>query len=148
MEGNRVKVEGNGANDAFSIRDRSVRGTRDINCMAAAGTHSVSVMAWNYHDLDTISPAEPVEISITDIPSEKATLYHYRVDETHSNSYTAWKQMGSPQHPTPKQIRALEKAGQLELLEKPRTVAIEGGRITLPVRLPGQAVSLIRLVWK
>ena len=27
----------------------------------------------------------------------KVLLQHYRIDETHSNSYTVWKEMGSPQ---------------------------------------------------
>jgi xylan 1,4-beta-xylosidase len=35
------------------------------------------------------------------------------MDETHSNAYRAWLDMGSPATPTPEQQAALERAGAL-----------------------------------
>ena len=57
------------------------------------------------------------EVTITGIPAgvKRVLLEHYRIDETHSNAYTAWKNMGSPQAPTPEQYGELKAAGQLQL---------------------------------
>ncbi len=41
-------------------------------------------------------------------------LQHYRIDDTHSNSYTAWKTMGISQTPTAEQYAQLKSAGQLD----------------------------------
>lgn len=149
MKGYRIKVGGNTSYDAFAIRDQSVRGPqRDINALAASDDKSVSIMVWNYYDLNVISQPAPVKLLLDGIPAGKAKLYHYRIDQEHSNSYTVWLNMGSPQSPTKKQIVQLEKAGQLELLEKPAKLAIENGQTTLSFTLPGQGVSLLKLVWE
>ena len=50
-----------------------------------------------------------VTLTIDGLPAGRPTLTHYRVDSDHSNAYTAWKAMGSPQPPTPAQYAALEK---------------------------------------
>jgi xylan 1,4-beta-xylosidase len=74
-------------------------------------------------------------------------LHHYRVDERFSNSFEAWKQMGSPQQPTPEQYAQLESAGQLHLLESPRWVSAQDGRVQLSFPLPRHGVSLVQLTW-
>ena len=72
-------------------------------------------------------------------------MHHYRVDRLHSNAFEAWKRMGSPPQPTADQYAELERAGQLALLDSPGPVRAEGGKLTLRMTLPRQAVSLIRL---
>ena len=81
------------------------------------------------------------------IPSQKILLTHYRIDQEHSNSFTAWKKMGSPQNPTSEQIAALEQAGQLEMIGSPQWVNIKNGVSTIPFDLPRQGVSLIKVNW-
>ena len=72
---------------------------------------------------------------------------HQRVDATHSNSYEAWKKMGSPQPPSSAQYKQLERAGQLQALEPSRRVKVEDGKVRLTFTLPRQAVSLVRVTW-
>ena len=74
---------------------------------------------------------------------KKATLTHYRIDQTHSNSYTAWQKMGKPQNPTPDQYAKLEEAGQLAQLEPTRQITPDRGKMKLKLRLPRQGVSLL-----
>ena len=74
-------------------------------------------------------------------------MEHYRIDETHSNSYTAWQKMGSPQQPTPEQYKALEAAGQLQLLTSPEWHTAEKGQLALTFDLPRQSLSLLRITW-
>jgi xylan 1,4-beta-xylosidase len=86
-----------------------------------------------------------VELVVEGVPSDRALLHHYRIDADHSNSYEAWKKMGSPQSPTPEQYLQLEQAGQLQLLNSPEWVNRANGRVTLRFSLPRQGVSLLRL---
>ena len=150
MSGNRVEVNQN--NLAYSyqkVRDESVRGqSPDINAIAAKGKNSATVMVWNYHDNNDLNvPASPVKIKLEGIPVSKVLLNHYRIDQQFSNSYTAWKEMGSPQNPSPVQIAELEKAGQLQQFTSPEWVKIENGKAIVQMDLPRQGVSFLQLLW-
>ena len=149
MEGNKVPVISSSPYNYVSVRDSSVRGGEpDVNGLAAAGNHSASVMVWNYHDKNALNvPETPVTVSVKGIPAQKILLTHYRIDQEHSNSYTAWKKMGSPQNPTPEQIAILEKAGQLEMLGSPQWVTIKNGTAAVDFNLPRQGVSLLKITW-
>ena len=104
------------------------------------------MMVWNYHDKNDLNvPATPVTVSVKGIPSKMVLLTHYRIDQEHSNSFTAWKKMGSPQNPTPAQIAELEKAGQLQMIGSPQWVKIKDGATTTQFNLPRQGVSLIKI---
>lgn len=74
-------------------------------------------------------------------------MEHYRIDESHSNSYTVWKEMGSPAVPSPEQFARLEAAGQLQLLAPPEWATAKEGQLDLQFPLPGHAVSLLRVTW-
>lgn len=148
MGGQRVEVSGNMAYDFLRVRDSSVRREADINALASYENKTASVMVWNYHDEDLPVPASPVSVSIKNIPAKKALLTHYRIDDNHSNSYEVWKKMGSPQQPSPEQIKELEKAGQLAMLETPKTVRIKNGLAVIQLQLPRQGVSLLQITWR
>ena len=77
----------------------------------------------------------------------RPTVTHYRVDQDHSNSYEAWKKMGSPQAPTPAQYAELEKAGKLQTLGSAERVRVERGELKLTFQLPRQGVSLLKVAY-
>ena len=79
--------------------------------------------------------------------TKRALLRHYRIDHDHSNAYTVWQQMGSPQQPTASQQAQLEAAGQLQLLDSPRWISSDAGTSAVSFPLPRQAVSLVQLSW-
>ena len=147
MEGNRVEVKQNLAYDFKKVRDESVRGQADINGLASKSTNAAAVMVWNYHDDNVASPDAPVKVSVKGLPDQKVMLYHYRIDKENSNSYEAWKSMGSPKQPSAEQIKLLEKAGQLELLTSPEWITPKAGGVTIEMHLPRQAVSLLHFKW-
>jgi xylan 1,4-beta-xylosidase len=115
------------------------------NAYASADKRAMYVMVWNYTDDDLAGPPAAVNILLTHLPAKKFRLTEYRIDESHSNAYEAWKKMGSPQAPTPEQYRLLEAAGKLQVLGPAKTLGAAGGALTIPVVLPRQAVSLLRL---
>ncbi|KGF82441.1 beta-xylosidase [Massilia sp. JS1662] len=147
MRGERVAVTGDRAYDAARIQAAGVRGARtDIDALAAKDAHSIAVMVWNYHDDDIIDAGSPVELHIAGIPAKQVQLRHYRIDQDHSNSYAAWKRMGSPANPTPAQVAELQKASELAQVEA-TTVATQDGAATVRMQLPRQAVSLVTLTY-
>jgi xylan 1,4-beta-xylosidase len=147
MRGNRVAVSGGTGYDAMRIVAESVRAEPDVNAFAAADGSSATVLVWNYHDDDVPAEAAPVTVTVAGIPAERALLHHYRIDREHSNAWEAWKAMGSPQAPTAEQYAELEKSSELALLESPAWLDVRGGAVTVPLTLPRQGVSLLKLEW-
>jgi xylan 1,4-beta-xylosidase len=148
MGGDRVAVTSSGALPLDSVRATSVRGRPDVFALATRDERSVSVLVWNYHDDDLPAPAANVELTVMGLPSSRrATIKHERIDAAHSNSYEAWKAMGSPQQPTASQYAKLENASVIQPLAAPTSVTIREGKLMLPFTLPRQGVSLVRVSW-
>ena len=139
MSGNRVQAVSSAGLAVADIRDTGVRGAPDISALAARSARSATVLVWNYHDDDVPAPAAPVQLSIEGLAAGRATLAHYRIDESHRNSYAAWLRMGSPQTPTPAQYAALEKTSGVQELTAAREVTIgRDGRVTEACDSPAQ----------
>src|SRR5436305_4849016 len=121
----------------------------DTDAIATRTDHDLSVMLWNYEDRDRTDSKAAVNLNVTGLPKneKRVLLRHFRIDGDHSNSYSAWKAMGSPQNPSAEQIAKLETAGQLQLLESPRYIDAKSGRAELKFALPLQGVSLVQLSW-
>jgi len=149
MRGDRVKTESTGQIPLQAMLKEGVRGNPDVDAFAVRSDRAISVLTWNYHDDDVLAPDANVQLNVAGIPdaARRVLLRHYRIDETHSNAWTAWKIMGSPQHPTPEQYTALEAAGQLQQFGSPRWMEVRGGAAKLTITLPRQAVSLLELSW-
>lgn len=147
MSGKRVKVDAGAMYDLKTMLDSSVRKQSDIGALAAKDTRTATAMVWNYHDMANKTNTENAAVTFKAIPAKAVTVTHYRIDEKHSNSYTVWQKMGSPQKPDAKQIAELEKAGMLETIGKPQKQNVKDGRLTINVEMPAQAVSLIKLSW-
>lgn len=146
MNGKRVAVTGNRMYDLKTFVDSSVRGQTDIGALAAKDIKSAAIMVWNYHDEDKQAAAEMITVNVNGFPVSTVTLTEYRIDNEHSNSYEVWKKMDSPQNPTTEQIAILEKAGQLELLGKPKKMKVKD-KTKIVIHLPRQGVSLLKLSW-
>jgi xylan 1,4-beta-xylosidase len=148
MKGKRVEVTGNRMLPLFAIRDSGVRKpATDIGGLAASNKKSATMMVWNYHDDDLEGQPENVQVVMEGISAKKVTLTQYVVDKHHSNSYEVWKQMGSPQQPSAGQISQLEKAGQLEQTKVERNVAVQNGKLTVPITIERQGVVLLKVDW-
>ncbi len=149
MKGDRVAVSSTGALNMDDVLQSSVRAKPDVNALATFDGRRLSVLVWNYHDNSgNPSPAE-VRLRIEGLPrgTSRMLLEHWRVDQDHSNAYTAWQSMGSPQDPSAMQYQQLKAAGQLQLLESPRWVTVENGTLEIPFVEPAQGVSLLDLAW-
>lgn len=145
MGGQRLPTTSSAEVSLDDMMKTGVREKSDVAAFASLDARKLSLMVWHYHDDDLTGPDAAVALTATGLGSAtgSATLTHYRVDGDHSNSYTAWKKIGSPLAPSDKQYAALEKAGKLAQLASPEKIALTAGRATLTFTLPRQGVSLL-----
>jgi xylan 1,4-beta-xylosidase len=106
-----------------------------------ADEHAMYILLWNYTDDDGPGPASTRTIRLVHFPAKKIRLTQYRIDDTYSNSYEAWKKMGSPQDPAPDQYRLLEAAGQLQQVGSQKALT----KTHFAITLPPHAVALVKL---
>ncbi|MGD0427213.1 MAG: beta-xylosidase [Candidatus Acidiferrales bacterium] len=149
LGGERVQVTSSAALPTDDVVLNGVRGQPDIKAIATRGDHEIQILMWNYHDDDLPASAAPIDLTIEGLPpdAKRALSEHFRIDAHHSNAFTAWKEMGSPQSPSPAQYEQLEAAGQLQLLNSPAWISITQGAGHLQFALPRQGLSLIRIAW-
>lgn len=148
MDGDRVRVESSGAVELDDIVKTGVRQQPDVDALATASDHEAAVMLWNYHDDDVAGPSATVDLQVKGFPAsaKRVLVEHYRIDDNHSNAYTVWKQMGSPQNPSAEQYARLKAVGGLELLDSPRWIDVDAAA-KLSFDLPRHGVSLVRFMW-
>lgn len=149
MSGQRLRVDSDGAVSLEEIVERGVRGQPDVSALASLDGQKLCVMAWHYHDDDLPGSDAEIELALRGLPlnAESARLKHFRIDQELSNAFTLWKEMGSPQDPTPEQYGRLEEAGQLAEMKSAPKVKVSGAQARLKFVLPRQAVSLLVLEW-
>lgn len=149
MRGDRVQASCSGRIPLDRLLQTGARTTPDIDAIATRSPRGAAVLVWNYDDDDVPASPAPVQVEIQGIPAgvSRVLLERDRIDDTHSNAYTAWKKMGSPDAPTPAQYAKLKAAGQLQTLTSPQWLEVHNGTISLSSELPRQAVALLRLSW-
>jgi xylan 1,4-beta-xylosidase len=149
LKGDRLKVESDGAVDTGRLLEAGVGAQPDINAIATRSGRGLEVLIWNYHDDEAAAPDADVRLVIAGLPREatRVEVRHLRVDQQHSNAYTAWKQMGSPQEVSLAQYARLEAASQLQPLEAPQRVRSVAGSVGVSFKLPRHALSLLELSW-
>jgi len=145
----RIKAESSGALPSNDVVQSGVRTQPDINVIATRKDHEVDILVWNYHDDDFPAEVAPIEFTVDGLPEgiSQGLLEHFRIDSDHSNAFSAWKNMGSPQSPSPVQLEQLESAGQLQLLTSPAWLHFEKGSARVQFTLLRQGLSLLRITW-
>lgn len=149
MSGTRVAAESTGEVSLGEIVRTGVRDEPDVDAMATRGNNEAAVMLWNYQDSIEAGTAAPAAVTVNGLPAtvNRVLVLHYRIDDSHSNSYTVWKAMGSPQHPTTDQYAELQARDGLELLESPQWMDVVNGEIVVHVAMPRESISLLKLTW-
>jgi len=145
-----IKVTSSGAVPSEEVVRDGVRGRPDVNAIATESSHEVAILLWNYHDDDLPAPQSSVRLTVTHLRAavKQCLMEHFRIDANHSNAFTAWKEMGSPQPPSAAQYEELQRAGQLQLLDSPAWTSVQNGSVETTFALPRQSVSLVRIAWQ
>jgi xylan 1,4-beta-xylosidase len=125
--------------------------TADVRAIAALdkAANTLNVLVFHYYDDDVPAPAAAVDLALANLPGAgDATLTEYRIDRDHSDAYSAWKQMGSPEKPSDEQYAQLKQAGQLAVIGDGEAVHIDGGKADVKLTMPRESVELLVLKWK
>ena len=109
LRGERIAATSTAATPLDTLLAKGVRGENpDIDALATRDDRGISILVWNYHDDDVPGLIATIALEVHDLPSATPRVFaqHYRIDATHSNAYSAWQAMGSPQNPTPDPAKA------------------------------------------
>lgn len=148
MKGKMLEVNNLNTLSLQQIVDSSVRGEKPyVNALATLVAHEMYIMCWNYHDDDNKKSIALIHLLLQNVPAAKVSINSYLIDESNSNSYTLWKQMGAPQQVNATQFNELEKAGKLQKKVVAKTLNVVNGVVNYQFPLAGQGVALLKVSW-
>jgi xylan 1,4-beta-xylosidase len=147
LHGETVRVVNPASLPLDELLEHGVRGKETVGALATLAENSLTVLLWNYSDDSNATAASDISLDLDGLPAKHAQYRRFAIDETHSNSYSAWKQMGSPQTPDPSQYRQLEAAAKLQLAEPLKKLSTKAGKLQRTFTMPTQSVSLVELTW-
>ncbi len=144
MEHEQIRVWSDGASSLETVLARGIRGQPDVSALASRSGNRITVLAWHYHDEDIDGPEARVTMEVKGLPPTgvQPKLQHFRIDEEHSNAFTAWKRLGSPQTLTPGEYATLEAASKLASPGNAADISNTADGLTLKFSLPRRAVDL------
>lgn len=120
-----------------------------VNAVAtlSSDNKAVQVLVYNHVTGGTADPTQSklVTLTLNNLPfaAGPLTVRHYLVDQSHSNSHTAWVQMGKPDKPTQEQWVTLRDQSDLCYYDTNATPT--SNSLTLEFPLETYGVSLITL---
>jgi xylan 1,4-beta-xylosidase len=147
MEGRRLPVVSDAAVPLDEILKNGVREKADVSALAAREGNRITVLVWHYHDDNVAGADAEVTLKLGGAPGGAPKVTRTLIDETHSNAFTWWLALGSPQAPTEEQIRDLEKVSQLAEVPGETQVQSADGEVEISFTLERQGVSLVELEW-
>jgi xylan 1,4-beta-xylosidase len=144
-----VDVSNDGGLPLETVVAEGVRGAPDIGVLATRDARRATILLWHYHDDDLPGPVADVFLQVDGLPRDarRVECTRFSIDATHSNAFTAWQRMGSPQSLTPDQHAALAAAGTLAGVALPQPPDAHDGHAALRLALPRHAISMIELSW-
>jgi xylan 1,4-beta-xylosidase len=148
LGGEWVRVDSSGALPVSSLLQGPPGASPDIDAAATRGPHELDVMLWNYDDEDVAAAPAVIDLQIAGTTGKNPSAQEFLVDASHSNAFAAWKKMGSPQQPSPEQVRALERSARLQTVPAPPLAGKNAGTRSMTVTLPRQGVALVRVRWQ
>ena len=86
--------------------------------------------------------AENVRVAMTHA-SRPVEVTIRRIDERHANAKRAWQSMGSPEYPSPSEMRRLHVASELK--SRAQSHQFRDGKLHLGFAMPPQSVAAIRV---
>jgi len=121
----------------------------EIDALAAAqGRAAVQILVWRHADDQYASDGREstVTVHLERLPfSGEVRIEHTRVDAHHSNSHSAWRELGRPSDPTAAELAAIKARQGLEAAEPVRRERVHDRALTVRLSLPLPGVSLLEI---
>jgi xylan 1,4-beta-xylosidase len=147
MKGDMLAINNPDGLSLETIVDSSVRHQSYVDALATVDADTMYIMLWNYHDDEHTKTEAWINLNLKNINAKQAFVSSYLVDKNHSNSYTKWQQMGSPQQPSKQQIIDLQHTGQLMQNITGEKFKTTNGNLHYHFTLAGQGVALLKVSW-
>lgn len=147
MDGERLPVLSDHAVKLNDLLKAGVRDQPDVSALAARSGKKIAILVWHYHDDDVPGASAKVTIELQNTPAGDPKVTRTLIDQSHSNAFTHWVSLGSPQSPTPEQIQSLEKASELSIATDPTEFTAGTSHGEIRFVLSRQGVTLIELDW-
>ena len=117
-----------------------------VHGIATKSQNSVEVILYHLgNKSNTPKDTVTVSLNVVGLPQKSYSTKHFLIDETHSNAYSLWKQLGGPADPDPEQIILLQDRDDLEQGEPTYIVYTPNAVFEKTVKLPSNSVSLFIL---
>jgi xylan 1,4-beta-xylosidase len=147
MKGDMLAVDNPEGLSLQAIVDSSVRNQSYVDALATIDADTMYIMLWNYHDDEQTKTEAWINVDLKNINAKQVSVSGYVVDKNHSNAYTKWQQIGSPQQPSKQQIIDLQNAGQLTRNISNQKFQTINGNLSYHFKLQGQGVALLKVSW-
>ena len=147
MKGNLVAVSNPDEIPLQTIVDSSVRNQSYVDALATIDADTMYIMLWNYHDDQDTKTEARINLNLQNLAAKQAIVSSYLVDKDHSNAYTIWQNMGSPQQPSKQQIINLQNIGKLMRNVPGQKFETINGNLDYHFKLAGQGVALLKVSW-
>lgn len=122
---------------------------KHVSAFATHDTKKITIIVANFQNdrINNDGNSYPINLNIDSRwkPGTKLTFNHWRIDKDHSNAYTVFKEIGSPELPNPLEIDAVKKRMYLEMLEPSRQITAKD-LSDINFELPCNSVSLIEII--
>ena len=144
----RVAAEvGLGAVPLDDLLKTGVHDKPDVSALAACSGKRITVLVWHYHDDDVPGLNADITLDLKGTPDGNPKVTRTLIDRSHSNAFTAWQTLGSPQTPNAEQIYLMELASKLATATDKTEVKSKNKSTTINFSLARQGVTLVELEW-
>jgi xylan 1,4-beta-xylosidase len=106
----------------------------------------ISAIVWHHNDDQYVRGTKPLELVARDLPcvGRPVQVTHYLLDAEHSNSHTAWLELGGSQHPTPEDVSSIKQRSSLDVVYDERLDPCPGS-LSFHVSLRCPAALLVKV---
>jgi xylan 1,4-beta-xylosidase len=107
----------------------------------------VVAIVWHHNDDQYVHGMSQVEVEVNGLPwvGRPIRWREYVIDALHSNSHTAWLELGSPQCPSASEIDTIRSRASLEMV-RDETLDVCPASLRREIALPCPAATLIEIV--
>jgi xylan 1,4-beta-xylosidase len=117
-----------------------------ITALATKDDQKITVLVTNFQNDQPMGegPFYPVSISVNSPGTGQKKVTHWRIDKEHSNAYTEYVKIGSPEFPNPLEMEQIRTKMHLEMIDS-HDIDKSSDELSIDFDLPCNAVSLFEI---
>ncbi len=119
----------------------------DVHAYATKEKSKIIILVTNFQNDQPLGQGEsyPVSIQLNWDRDGAVKVNHWRIDKQHSNSYTEYVRLGSPEFPNPLEMEQIRQRMDLEMIDS-QIRRVQNHTLQIDVQMPCNSVSLIEIL--